>query len=244
MSESLGWLVVFLPSGATDQKRGDHPGTPFLWVYNSRMEIRNLQVAEIRVEAKAEDGTQRVGGVAVPFNSPTMIGDFFEEKFANGAFTRTLKDDDQVLLIEHGGSPIARASMDTLTFRQSKDALEFQAVLDPRDSQAADMLVKVERGDVQHMSIGFKAEVEEWDESSEPVKRTVKRAKLVEVSMVGRAAYNNTSVAMRSAEEALGRFKADQKDANRAFSMREKVNKLKERMLQHRMLALAIRRRS
>lgn len=50
------------------------------------------------------------------------------------------------------------------------------------------------------MSFGFRATIDEWDETQDPPIRTVREAELYEISVVTSPAYPDTSVAVRSLE--------------------------------------------
>ena len=157
---------------------------------------------EIRVADDAgEDSTEfRIEGVAAPFDTFTEIGDYFHERFAKGAFKETLSSDDQSLLVGHDGLPIARTGNGHLSFKEAKEGLSMEAILDTRDTTSSDIRVKIERGDVSGLSVGFYALRDEWDDLEEDMpKRTIHEARLVEVSIVADPAYKDTSVGLRGA---------------------------------------------
>ena len=67
----------------------------------------------------------------------------------------------------------------------------------------------MERGDISKMSFGFYVDKDNWEESERGFVREVKEVKrLVDVSIVTRPAYNDTSVGLRS----LDLFKNNKKE--------------------------------
>lgn len=147
------------------------------------------------------DDTVNIGGIAVPFDQWQDIGGVFHERIDASAFRDTLSDDDQVLLMSHGGEPIARRSTGTLSLVPGKDGLELSAQIDTRDPDSQKAAVKIERGDFGGLSIGFVALREQWDEQKSKVpSRTILSAELREVSLVAFPAYGDTTIGLRSLE--------------------------------------------
>jgi HK97 family phage prohead protease len=135
------------------------------------------------------------------FNSEADIGGFFREKIAPGAFSEAIKTDVRALVDHDSGRVIGRSTAGTL--RMSEDATGLAVEIDlPDTSDGRDLAILIERGDVSGMSFGFRVTKEEWDETSEPPLRTIKAVELAEVSVVAFPAYDDTSIAMRSLDEA------------------------------------------
>jgi HK97 family phage prohead protease len=119
------------------------------------------------VDAGLGDVT-RIRGVASVYNhdyevygGPKHMG--WVERVAPGAFDQTLAEKpDVVLLLNHDGLPLARTKSGTLELNAGKKGLEVRASLDPRDTEASNLLVKMERGDVSEMSFGFRVTGQAW----------------------------------------------------------------------------------
>jgi phage head maturation protease len=83
---------------------------------------------------KLENG--RLSGRAAPFNKVTMIGRKpwgFREKIMPGAFAKSIKDGDVVLLDNHDHArPISRQSAGTLVMDETKGGLDWDA--EPADT--------------------------------------------------------------------------------------------------------------
>ena len=136
------------------------PEYPVRQVTSYRFQVVNMMAAERR----AADGGEliRVEGQASVFNAPYEVygGPQFGgwiEQVAPGAATETLSDrPDVVWLINHAGLPIARTTSGTLQLRQSDTGLDVGSYLDRRSSAVNDLLIAMERGDVNEMSFGFR----------------------------------------------------------------------------------------
>ena len=79
---------------------------------------------------KLEDGS--LSGRAAPFNKQAMIGKKpwgFREQISSGAFSKSIKDGDIVLLDNHDSArPISRQSAGTLKLAETKGGLDWDAV--------------------------------------------------------------------------------------------------------------------
>ena len=137
---------------------------------------------------------RKLAGVAVRYGAIAELGRF-RETIAPGAFSASLVEGGDILaLADHDPSKVlARSRSKTLRLTDSADALLFE--LDVPDTAAGrDMLALAERGDLGGMSFGMIVE----DEATENGVRVVKRAKLIEVTVVSAwPAYEATSVEAR-----------------------------------------------
>lgn len=114
--------------------------------------------------------TFRFSGYAATFEQPFEMwdawGDAYLETLAAGACARTLANGcDVQFLIGHNtsGIPLARTRSGTMTLRADSVGLLVDAPnLDGRSSQVQDLAVAMERGDMDEMSIGFIALMQQW----------------------------------------------------------------------------------
>ena len=164
---------------------------------SNREQRGNPQPIEIRA---AEDGTVTIEGYAAVFNQDADIGGMFVERIAPGAFSAAIGRDDVVLLINHDGLPLARTRSGTLSLTEDAQGLRISAALDMDDPDVRRVYPKMKRGDLDKMSFAFRAVRQDWDESAEPPRRTIREAGLYDVSIVTTPAYEGTSVALRSLE--------------------------------------------
>jgi len=160
-------------------------------------EFRNFTVSEIRA-ATAEDGQKKISGYAAVFNELSDDLGGFKEKVAPGAFTATLEKDDIRSLWNHNSDyPLGRVKARTLSVSQDLRGLKFE--INPPDTQyARDLLVSIERGDVNQMSFSFFTDDDNWENVNGVYIRTLLAVTLLEVSPVTFPAYPQTSAVVRS----------------------------------------------
>lgn len=151
------------------------------------------------------DGRQLAGYAAVYGQDSREIvenGRKFVERIAPGAFNETLSSGADVkLFYNHDASmPLARTRSGTLKLRSDRNGLAFEATL-PETTLGNDVRALLERGDLSgEMSFGFYVSEDSWNKDRS--QRLVKRAQLVEVSIVQDAAYPQTSSSLRSVSAA------------------------------------------
>ncbi|MFU0504125.1 HK97 family phage prohead protease [Pseudaminobacter sp. NGMCC 1.201702] len=152
------------------------------------------------VETRADNETRTLTGYAAIFNSDADIGGWFTEAIEPGAFTGALTADVRALVDHDTGRVIGRTKSGTL--RLSQDAKGLAVEIDvPNTTDGNDLWALVERGDISGMSIGFMVTKQEWDETVDPPKRTIKEVELFEVSAVAFPAYDDTELGKRSLQE-------------------------------------------
>lgn len=171
-------------------------------------EVRFNALAPIELREGA-DSEVHVTGYAAVFGEVTEIGPQdswgWQEVIERGAFAEALRrGDDVTFLIDHWGLPLARSTSGTLQLAEDNRGLKVDAVLDSSDPDVQRIIPKMQRGDLNKMSFGFRAERQEWDESGEYVRRTIKSVELIDVSIVTHPAYDGTEIGLRSKDAALG----------------------------------------
>jgi len=179
-------------------------------------ETRSLPVAELRVDGEGKE--RKISGYASVFNKDSLPLGFgsFVERIAPGAFTDVLASDtlDVRALVNHDPSQvIGRSTAGTLDLSENKRGLKVS--ITPPDTQLArDLMVSIERRDIDQMSFGFRVGEEEWEFSENPDKmdkRTITQvAELLDVSVVAFGAYPDTSVGVRRHTEARAAHDAQQ----------------------------------
>lgn len=155
------------------------------------------------VERRAsDDGKVTVAGYAATFGDVADIGGYFKEVLARGAFTKTLQTADVRAYYGHERARLlGRTSAGTL--RLSEDAKGLAVEIDlPDTTDGRDVRTLIERGDITGMSFGFTVTRQEWNEAVDPPTRTILEVELHEVSIVSEPAYDGTSIALRSLDEA------------------------------------------
>ncbi len=154
------------------------------------------------VETRADGGKTTVIGYAAIFGEEAEIGEWFTEVIARGAFTKSLLTADVRAYFAHdSGRVLGRVSAGTLRLKEDDKGLAVEIDL-PDTSDGRDVRTLIDRGDITGMSFGFFVYRQEWDETVSPPKRTILEVELREVSIVSEPAYDGTSVALRSLDEA------------------------------------------
>lgn len=126
------------------------------------------------------------------------------ETVRKGAFDTTLAAKPDVsFLINHEGMPLARTRSGTLTLRADSTGLESEATVDRRDPFGQALEVKMERGDLDQMSFGFRVTRQAWDEDYD--EREIQEVNLDhgDVSVVNVPANPATSINIVSARSAV-----------------------------------------
>ena len=155
---------------------------------------------------KRDDGTGKLVGHPIVYNSPTDIGGMFREVVMPGALDDAdLKD--VPLLVNHNDRmiPVARSRRNngnsTMILIPDGNGLGFDASLDiARNATASELYSAVERGDIDGMSFAFVVDDERWEDlESEYPTRYINRFSMIrEISAVTFPAYNTTDINARS----------------------------------------------
>lgn len=168
---------------------------------------RFIQVDKIEVRStENEDGsrTRTVGGYVVKFNqrSHLILGEFYE-RVAQGAFTRSLKENTIKAFWNHT-SDFVLGSTKSATLRLWEDSVGLAFDLDlPNNSWGDDACESIERGDVDGVSFGFYVRSDSWQylADEDVYERTLLDVNLFEVSPTPFAAYPDSEVNKRSIEQ-------------------------------------------
>ena len=164
------------------------------------LERRAFPLTEVRVEMGADQAMPpRIVGHAAVFNQTSEEIWGFHELIAPGAFAKTIQEADVRGLWNHNPDYIlARTKSGTL--RLSEDNIGLAIEILPPDTQwARDLMVSMQRGDVDQMSFGFRTVKERWDGTVEQPLRTLLEVELFDVSPVTFPAYPQTDVGVRAA---------------------------------------------
>ena len=166
------------------------------------MEYRKFDLSEVRAGTDAASGPV-IAGYAAIFNarSDVLFGEF-REVIAPGAFAESLGRDDIRALWQHDTAQVlGRKASGTLILAEDERGLRVE-IHPPNTQVGRDAVELIRRGDVDQMSFGFSVppQGDDWHEDADgTVIRTVRKAKLYEVSPVTFPAYPQTEIGMRSA---------------------------------------------
>lgn len=165
-----------------------------------KTETRELITEKIEIR-EDDDGNRTLIGYAVKWEMKSNVLGYyykFREQFKKGAFADSLKDGDQRFLWSHDAAKVlGRTKNGTLRLKEDDIGLRFELDL-PNTTLGNDTYESVKRGDVDGVSFGFNNpddHIEEYDDDL-PL-RTIKKAKLIEVSAVAFPAYPDSEVSAR-----------------------------------------------
>ena len=162
------------------------------------VEHRAFPLTEVRVK-RADNQPPKLEGHAAVFNKLSEDLGGFREKVAPGAFSKTLKESDVRALMNHNPDfVLGRNRASTLSLSEDEQGLAISN--QPPDTQwARDLMVSVERGDINQMSFGFRTILDSWDIGPQgDAIRTLHEVELFDVSVVTYPAYPQTDVQARS----------------------------------------------
>ena len=164
---------------------------------------RELRIlADVALE-KRDDEPERLVGYAAVFGVETDIGGYFREVVAKGAFSEALTRDDIHALYNHDYQHVlGRRKAGTLGISEDDHGLRVE-ITPPNTQTARDLIENIRAGNIDQMSFSFSMQggLQEWDETGETPKRTIKKVgELFEVSIVPRGAYPTTEIGLRSLE--------------------------------------------
>lgn len=169
----------------------------------NKVEKRELNIEEIKAELEIDN--MIVEGYALKWGQDSnpiyTVDSFFVENFAKGALNETLQNDEQLVLYGHEmNNVLGRTSSGTAELKADDIGLYLTVDL-PNTTLGRDVFQLVKRGDIAGMSVGFIAEDDNWEQVDGVIKRTINKAKLVEVSLVPLPAYDSSEVSERAADK-------------------------------------------
>lgn len=160
--------------------------------------------ATIEARASKNGGPPGVVGYASTTESPYEMYDMFgayTEIISRGAFGKTLAESPKVqLLVNHGGMSLAATTASTLRLAEDTTGLHFDADLNPKRTDAADLLVALADGAVDECSFMFRVVRQTWSPDYDERRITEINLNRGDVSVVNLGANPNTPVAMRAAD--------------------------------------------
>ena len=168
------------------------------------------EAKEDRADEETTGGVD-IAGYGLRWEETTTLweggGDYptYTESFTKGAFDGRMGD--VRLLRNHGDLALARTSQGTMTTKEDKDGLAFTASLSMDDPAARGLATKLERGDVDKMSVGFsmrqgKSTFTIDDESNVVHEEILRVGELFEISAVNWPAYDSSEVSLKGRNEA------------------------------------------
>lgn len=139
---------------------------------------------------------RRIKGCLAPYGVLSSDLGGFKEVYSAGCFTDSVasRDDVKVLFNHDPNCVLGRRSAGTARIYEQEDGLYLEAI-PPNTSWADDLIVSMERGDIDQMSAAFFILSHRWEVRGGWKVRVIEKAKLVEGSIQTFAAYESTTAA-------------------------------------------------
>ena len=182
------------------------------------MILRN-GLSDITLETRNTDNEHLVtlSGYAVKWGDISRRGDFIYETIEKGAFPKEARANVKYLT-QHRSLPLASTRSGTLHIEENEIGLLVEPTVDTRDTDSANLVRKVERGDLDGQSIGFSRygnSIETTERDDNTLLITIRKVKrLAEVSAVAVPAYDSSTLSAREYE-----FIKDVEDFTKAKDM-------------------------
>lgn len=170
-----------------------------------KKEIRtNHNKVEIRAK---EDGKKKIVGYAARFNELSeLLGGWFKERILPGAFDGVLERSDVRALFNHDPNIVlGRSKSGTLTLTVDEQGL-FYEIDPPATRTAEEIIVSIDRGDIDGSSFAFTPSETRWETVTEngietDIRNIVKFDLLYDVSPVTFPAYPTATTDTRSLDD-------------------------------------------
>jgi HK97 family phage prohead protease len=169
---------------------------------NENIERRFLTITQ---RAAGDDDKPVIEGDAAVFNQETVIGSWFREKIAPGAFKRVLSEKpDVVAAFNHNWDIVlGRTTAGTLSLEETEKSLRYSTEINPKDPAAMGVYERVKRGDVSQASFAFTVRKEEWvsppaNSKDLPLRNILEVDELYDVGPCTFGAYPEASASARS----------------------------------------------
>ncbi len=158
--------------------------------------------SKVTLRSEEQSGKHYISGHAALYDSPSQDLGGFTEVIRRGAFTRALKERQDVrALINHDASLIVgRTKSGTLQLSEDGIGLRFRVLL-PATGAGDDLAELVTRGDLDECSFAFRAVGQSWTEEKDGKGETafireLLDVDLLDVSVVTYPAYLGTDAAL------------------------------------------------
>ena len=170
---------------------------------------RRHAAATIELRTDNETDTRTLVGYAAVFfraddpGTEFALAPDYTERIAPGAFTRAIRESDDVRALFNHSSDHLLGRTGSGTLRLSEDARGLRYEIDlPNTSTAAEVRELIARGDLTGSSFAFTVDEQEHQETAGKIIRTVTSVTLYDVGPVTYPAYEATTVDTRSIDAA------------------------------------------
>lgn len=159
---------------------------------------------EIRANGTLSATGKTLSGYCAVFNSEANLGTF-SEVIRPGAFAKSLATGANIRALYHhqGDALLGTTRGGTLKLAEDAHGLAFELSL-PDTTHGKDLAILVDRGDVAGCSFGFRVAPggDRWEQRGKQMVRELLDVQLSEITLTSDPAYQDTTVAMRSYQDA------------------------------------------
>jgi HK97 family phage prohead protease len=157
-----------------------------------RVRVGAINVKSLEQRAEG-DGLPDIVGHAAVFDTRTELWPGTTEEVAPGAFSRSLKEGDDVRALRNhdAESILGRLKAGTLSLKEDKRGL-WTRISPPDTVVGRDTVELIRRGDMDQMSFAFRIVREEAEYDDDGVHYRLLDVDLIDVSVVAFPAYENT----------------------------------------------------
>lgn len=193
------------------------------------MQEKEREIRRITMQMRASDDNEsrQVEGYAALFETDSqLLGGWFTESIARGAFDGVIEQSDVLCVLNHdarrGVLARCRQGGGSLSLKIDERGLRYSFEA-PRTALGDELLESLRRGDITESSFAFWVSEDHWDERMDGTyHRTIlKFDRLFDVSPVYEPAYKGTEVFSRSLDSVIEEIKAS-KTSERSPSGAEK----------------------
>jgi HK97 family phage prohead protease len=211
-------VVAMLLWGAPANRRGAERAQAYAEGVVARLEAeqerkqtmsnRETRDFETTFEIREEGDGMTFVGYAAKFDQPSENLGGFVEYVERGAFSRSLKSRNDVMLLwnHDAGQPLASTRSGTMKLTEDEVGLRVEARL-PMTTLGKDLSVLLREKIVGKMSFGFNVIKDSWN--SEGTERRLKSVRLFETSLVVWPAYPQTEATVRGLDKVAQRASVD-----------------------------------
>ena len=163
-------------------------------------DVKQVRCVASDFQTRAEDDGLYISGYFSVFNSIYQLWEGATESVAETAFDETLSGDIRCLVDHETRLVLGRTKANTLTLKTDSRGLWGEVRINPKDTDAMNLYERVKRGDVDQCSFGFRILDEEFSDLGTSVHWTIKKVRLLEVSVCTFPAYEETAISARKAD--------------------------------------------
>jgi hypothetical protein len=181
----------------------------------------------------SDNGQRKIAGYAARFNEESEDMGGWKEVLRAGSFDDVL-DNDVLALMNHNADKVLGRTPQTLRLRQDEFGLFYEFDV-PAVTYADDLVVSMQRNDINKSSFGFSVSEDSWDmptpDRPYPLRVISKIKRLYDVSVVAMPAYPSTSSEVRAkAKEIMALAAETQAKAKEIMALAETTRVMDQRI--------------